>query len=96
MCKYSMAEEEPTPALPLGLLRVLVVEDDKMQQEALFDLFHVANKKNDGVVTFETTGLCTRVRNELQHTHAISWRTPSGRRPRRAIFDYARDCIARV
>ena len=29
-----------------------------MQQEALFDLFHVANKKNDGVVTFETTGLC--------------------------------------
>ena len=53
-----MAEEEPTPALPLGLLRVLVVEDDKMQQEALFDLFDVANKKNQGVVTFETTGLC--------------------------------------
>lgn len=39
----------------LGVIRVLMVEDDVLQQMTLQQLFEVANEKNEGAVTFDVT-----------------------------------------
>lgn len=42
---------------PLGCVRVLVVEDDAAQVNALGAMFDLANQKNGGTVTFDITGV---------------------------------------
>ena len=45
-------------AQKLGTVNVLMVEDDLSQQMTLNALFHNANAKNEGAITFAVTSPC--------------------------------------
>ena len=76
----------------LGTVRVLIVEDDVLQQQTLNELFAAANTKNEGAVTFEVTSKCITARiPQHPRTHA-----PLASRNALAAVSSAGEAISKV